>query len=119
MRDNPRIDQNLVLSDGASGEEVGRIDLALRLDAVGIQAIVEEDVRHIEQAYYDPFEQNDDVVTQKLRKVEAMLDEKQLEMEEVQTKAEAIRTAEKSVEIELAKLREERDKIKVTLFSQD
>lgn len=113
LRDNPRVDDSLVLCDGASGAEVGRLDLSLRIDAVGMQAIVDEDVRRVERLYYDPFEVNDDVVADNLKKVEAMLDAKQVELEEVQLKVQTIRTAEKSVEIELAKLREERDKIKV------
>lgn len=119
LRDNPKVDQSLELADGASGAEVGRLDLSLRLDAVGIQAIVNEDVRHIEKAYFDPFEQNDEVVTSKLRQVEALLDSKQVELEETKLKTETLRTAEKSIEIELAKLREERDKVKVFFSDPD
>lgn len=113
LRDNPKIDQYIVLTDGTSGEEVGRVDLSLRLDPVGIHSVVEEDVRQIEKHYFDPYIEDNEEIRKSLKKIEAYCDSKQVELEETQAKVDSIRTAEKSVEIELAKLKQERDKVKV------
>jgi len=117
LRDQPMIEQNLMLLDGGSGEEVGRIDIAIRLDPTSISAVVEEDVRKIEQQYFDPFVQDSDEIRRKLKKTEAICDAKQLELEETVRKVETLRTAQKSVEVELAKLKETRSKIKVRIFN--
>jgi hypothetical protein len=113
LRDNPKIDQYIVLQDGASGDEVGRVDMSLRLDPVGIHTIVDEDVRHIEKFYYDPYIQDEEEIKKNLKKIEGLCDSKQVELQETQFKVDSIRTAEKSIEIELAKLKQERDKVKV------
>lgn len=102
-----------MLLDGTSGDEVGRIEISIRLDAVDIHSVVDEDVRHIEKYYFDPFIEDSEEILKNLRKVEAFCDSKQSELHESQTKVDAIRTAERSVEVELARLREEKDRVKV------
>lgn len=113
LRDQGILNLGLPLLDGASGSDVGRIDMALKLDVVGILQVVDEDVRKIEREYFDPFVEDKDEIKKMLRKVEALSEEKQAELEHTIRKVEAIRTAEKTIEIELAKLREQTEKTRV------
>ena len=113
LRDQGVLNYGLPLLDGASGNDVGRVELALKLDVVGILQVVDEDVRKIEREYYDPFLEDKDEIKKMLRKVETLSDEKQSELEHTIRKVEAIRTAEKTIEIELAKLREQTEKTRV------
>ena len=115
LRDKGVVDQSMMVLDGGSGEEIGRVEMSIKLDAVGILQVVDEDVRKAERDYFDPFVEDKEEIKKQLRKVEGMCEEKHEELQEVVRKVEAIRTAEKTIEIELAKLRGQRDKLKVGL----
>ncbi len=118
LRDLGVLDFGLPLLDGASGSDIGRIEMAFKLDVVGILQVVDEDVRKVEREYYDPFLEDKDEIKKRLRKVEALSDDKQAELEHTIRKVEAIRTAEKTIEIELAKLREQTEKTRVAAADQ-
>ena len=113
LRDKGVVDQSMMVLDGGSGEEIGRVEMSIKLDVVGILQVVDEDVRKAERDYFDPFVEDKEEIKKQLRKVEGMCEEKHEELQEVVRKVEAIRTAEKTIEIELAKLRGQRDKLKV------
>lgn len=70
---------------------------------------MEEDIRNIERIYYDPFEEDLQIIKQNLRNVENSLLKAQLEFEKVQKKSDFIKTAHKSISVEAGHLQQERD----------
>lgn len=66
LRENSTLEQNLILYDGAKEIERGRIDIGLKFEPSTIEQIVEEDVRKIEDLYFDPFVESQAIISQKV-----------------------------------------------------
>lgn len=105
--------------DGTSEIERGRIDITLRLEAIKIGDIVEEDVRKIEQLYFDPFVEDNNEIAKKINAIERIMAQKQDELDDITKRVDFIRSAEKSAEVDKAKLIEEWELTNVTFVSSN
>eukprot|EP01017_Pseudomicrothorax_dubius_P006480 TRINITY_DN11849_c0_g1_i3.p1 TRINITY_DN11849_c0_g1~~TRINITY_DN11849_c0_g1_i3.p1 ORF type:complete len:444 (-),score=104.62 TRINITY_DN11849_c0_g1_i3:41-1372(-) len=111
LREEGKFGQDLPLVDSGNNKEIGRVSIVIQFSPHNFETRVEEDVKKVERIYYDLFEEDEDVIAEKLGKVVQLSDKKQRELEDTQKRLDFIRAAVKSVQQELALLRRQRDEL--------
>ena len=111
LRENPSFEESLKLMDINHDQEMGRIDIAFKFDHRDISTKVTEDKRMAERYYYDLFEEDNTKIAEASAKIEEICLTKQTEFESIVKKLEYIRSADRVVQVDLARLKEEKERL--------
>lgn len=111
LRENTCFEESLKLMDINHDSEMGRVDIAFKFQHRDIGTKVEEDKRLLDRYYFDLFEEDEEKIKEKSNKVSEVCDNKQTEFENVIKKLEYIRSAERVVMVDMARLKDEKNQL--------
>lgn len=113
LRDNASLRETFKLSHPTSKQETCSITLLLSLNFSGTEEKIIEDERNFYKVEFDHYEKNDEVITEKLSKLEVILPEKSKELNDWIKKVDYISNALRSLGADAALLKKEKDHLEL------